>query len=72
MIENTDLKELQSLVSGMVGDIGAAASATFEVANARGFLGKDYDVIAFFDCLHDMRGPVKHVCATPKKLMAHG
>lgn len=36
----------------------------FEVAPAKGFPGKDYDLVAFFDCLHDMGDPVgaaKHV-----------
>ncbi len=38
--------------------------ATFEVATAKDFPGKDYDFVAFFDCLHDMGDPVgaaKHV-----------
>ena len=37
---------------------------TFEVAAAKSYPGKDYDLIAFFDCLHDMGDPVgaaKHV-----------
>ena len=37
---------------------------TFEVAAAKSYAGKDYDLIAFFDCLHDMGDPVgaaKHV-----------
>lgn len=32
-------------------------NATFEVADARGYRGGDYDLIAFFDCLHDMADP---------------
>lgn len=31
---------------------------TFKVANAKNFPGKDYDLVAFFDCLHDMGDPV--------------
>ncbi|MDQ2949230.1 MAG: class I SAM-dependent methyltransferase [Acidobacteriota bacterium] len=37
---------------------------TFEVTAAKSYPGKDYDLIAFFDCLHDMGDPVgaaKHV-----------
>lgn len=30
----------------------------FEVADATGYDGNDYDLIAFFDCLHDMADPV--------------
>jgi 2-polyprenyl-3-methyl-5-hydroxy-6-metoxy-1,4-benzoquinol methylase len=40
----------------------AAASgignAQFEVSDAVSYSGKDFDVIAFFDCLHDMGDPV--------------
>jgi len=35
-----------------------ASNATFEVADAVGYGGKDFDLIAFFDCLHDMGDPV--------------
>ena len=30
----------------------------FEVATAKGFPGRDYDLVTFFDCLHDMGDPV--------------
>jgi SAM-dependent methyltransferase len=33
-------------------------NATFEVADAVSYNGKDLDLIAFFDCLHDMGDPV--------------
>jgi SAM-dependent methyltransferase len=35
-----------------------AANARFEVADAVGYRDKDFDLIAFFDCLHDMADPV--------------
>ena len=35
-----------------------ADRVTFEVAAAKDFPGKDYDLVAFFDCLHDMGDPV--------------
>ena len=33
-------------------------NARFEVADATAFPGKNFDMIAFFDCLHDMADPV--------------
>jgi SAM-dependent methyltransferase len=32
-------------------------NAKFEVADATSYRGKDFDLIAFFDCLHDMADP---------------
>jgi SAM-dependent methyltransferase len=37
---------------------GVEDRVTFEVAAAKDFPGKDYDLVAFFDCLHDMGDPV--------------
>jgi 2-polyprenyl-3-methyl-5-hydroxy-6-metoxy-1,4-benzoquinol methylase len=37
---------------------GVAGRIRFEVASAKAFPGKDYDFVAFFDCLHDMGDPV--------------
>jgi SAM-dependent methyltransferase len=37
--------------------LGVAANTRFEVADARGFEGQ-YDLVAFFDCLHDLGDPV--------------
>jgi len=36
----------------------ALNNARFEVADATGYKEKDFDLIAFFDCLHDMDDPV--------------
>ena len=36
---------------------GVADRIHFEVASAKGYPGKDYDFVAFFDCLHDMGDP---------------
>ena len=33
-------------------------NAQFEVADAVSYAGKDFDLIAFFDCLHDMGDPI--------------
>ncbi|MBV9852468.1 MAG: methyltransferase domain-containing protein [Armatimonadetes bacterium] len=38
-------------------EAGVADRVTFEVAQATEFPGSDYDLIAFFDCLHDMGDP---------------
>ncbi len=38
-------------------EAGVADRATFEVASAKTFPGR-YDLVAFFDCLHDMGDPV--------------
>ena len=37
---------------------GVADRVTFNVASAKEFPGKDYDLVAVFDCLHDMGDPV--------------
>jgi hypothetical protein len=36
---------------------GVAGRVTFEVSKAKEFPGKDYDLVAVFDCLHDMGDP---------------
>ncbi|HTU15202.1 MAG TPA: class I SAM-dependent methyltransferase [Solirubrobacterales bacterium] len=44
-----------------------ADNASFEVASAKDYPGMDYDLVCFFDCLHDMGDPVgalKHVKET--------
>lgn len=37
---------------------GVADRVTFEVANAKSYPGEGFDLICFFDCLHDMGDPV--------------
>jgi len=39
-------------------EAGVADRVRFEVAAAKAFPGENYDVVAFFDCLHDMGDPV--------------
>jgi 2-polyprenyl-3-methyl-5-hydroxy-6-metoxy-1,4-benzoquinol methylase len=39
-------------------EAGVADRVTFEVAPAKSFPGNNYDLVAFFDCLHDMGDPV--------------
>jgi SAM-dependent methyltransferase len=46
---------------------GVADRVKFEVAKAKDFPGKDYSLVAFFDCLHDMgdpEGAARHVLET--------
>lgn len=45
-------------------EAGVGSNISFEVANAKEFPGTDYDLVTFFDCLHDMGDPIgasKHV-----------
>ncbi len=45
-------------------------NADFEVSSAKEFRGKGYDLVTFFDCLHDMGDPVgaaQHALTTLKK-----
>jgi SAM-dependent methyltransferase len=37
---------------------GVSDRVTFDVGDARSFPGVDYDLVCFFDCLHDMGDPV--------------
>ncbi|OLL28386.1 SAM-dependent methyltransferase [Burkholderia sp. SRS-W-2-2016] len=51
-------------------EAGVADRVSFEVASAQQFPGTDYDVVAFFDCLHDMGDPTgaaAHVLGSLKR-----
>ncbi|HEX5736785.1 MAG TPA: class I SAM-dependent methyltransferase [Blastocatellia bacterium] len=51
-------------------DAGLSDRVSFEVATAKDYPGADYDLVAFFDCLHDMGDPVgaaTHVLKSLKK-----
>ncbi|HWP42220.1 MAG TPA: methyltransferase domain-containing protein, partial [Blastocatellia bacterium] len=39
-------------------EAGVSDRVSFEVAKAKDYPGRDYDFVAFFDCLHDMGDPV--------------
>jgi SAM-dependent methyltransferase len=49
-----------------------AGNARFEVADATGYSDGDFDLIAFFDCLHDMADPVGVARHARKQLKADG
>jgi SAM-dependent methyltransferase len=49
---------------------GVSERVTFEQSAAKEYPGRDYDLVAFFDCLHDMGDPVgaaTHVLRSLKK-----
>lgn len=48
------------------------ANATFEVAKAKDFPGRDFDFIAAFDCIHDMGDPQGAVAHIKKALRPDG
>jgi len=51
----------------LAAEAGVADRVTFEVASAKDYRGAGYDLVAFFDCLHDMGDPVgaaRHVLST--------
>ena len=52
--------------------LAGLANASFEVAPASGFPGKGYDLVAFFDCLHDMGDPVTAAAHTLETLDRDG
>lgn len=40
------------------GKVGVEDRVHYEISSAKTFPGKDYDLVCFFDCLHDMGDPV--------------
>jgi SAM-dependent methyltransferase len=44
----------------------------FDVAAAKAYPGADYDLVAFFDCLHDMGDPVAAMAHTRQALKSDG
>ncbi|HEY6330869.1 MAG TPA: class I SAM-dependent methyltransferase, partial [Blastocatellia bacterium] len=51
---------------------GVSDRVKFEVASAKNFPGGEYDLIAFFDCLHDMGDPVGAAAHVLKALKPDG
>lgn len=50
-------------------EAGVSDRVSFEIAKAKDYPGSDYDLVTFFDCLHDMGDPVgaaAHVLSTLK------
>ena len=57
--------------SAMAKDAGIK-NISFEMATAKTFPGKDYDLVTFFDCLHDMGDPVGACSHVVKALSPDG
>jgi SAM-dependent methyltransferase len=53
-------------------EAGVEKRVIFEVASAADFPGSDYDLIAYFDCLHDMGDPVGAIRHAREVLAPHG
>jgi SAM-dependent methyltransferase len=51
---------------------GVADRVTFAVASAKDFPGNDYDLVAFFDCLHDMGDPTGAAAHVRKSVSRDG
>jgi ubiquinone/menaquinone biosynthesis C-methylase UbiE len=53
-------------------DAGVADRVTFEVATAKDYEPRGFDLVTFFDCLHDMGDPVGAVVHTRRALADDG
>jgi SAM-dependent methyltransferase len=53
-------------------DVGLADRVRFEVGTAKDFGGQGWDLVCFFDCLHDMGDPVGALVHTRQVLAADG
>ncbi|HEY7021665.1 MAG TPA: class I SAM-dependent methyltransferase [Ktedonobacterales bacterium] len=53
-------------------EAGVADRVTFEVAKGTDYPGTGYDLVAYFDCLHDMGDPAKSIAYTREALAPDG
>ncbi|MEO7001082.1 MAG: class I SAM-dependent methyltransferase [Ktedonobacterales bacterium] len=53
-------------------EAGIADRVTFAVTNATEYPGVDYDLVAYFDCLHDMGDPAASIRHTRQALASDG
>ena len=53
-------------------EAGVADRVTFEVAKGTDYPGTGYDLVAYFDCLHDMGDPAKSIAHTREALAPDG
>ncbi len=51
---------------------GARSNVRFEVSPAKAFTGNDYDLVTFFDCLHDMGDPAGAAAHVRQALKSDG
>src|SRR5262245_49593128 len=47
-------------------------NANFEVGTAKGYPGSDFDLMTFFDCLHDMGDPIGAAAHVKQSLKSDG
>ena len=52
--------------------VGVGERVRFEVAAAKAYRGSDYDLVCYFDCLHDMGDPVGALAHTRRALADDG
>ena len=57
---------------GVAAEAGVSGRATFSTARAETYPGTGYDLICFFDCLHDMGNPVAAAAHAAKALAPDG
>ncbi len=53
-------------------EAGVAGRVTFEVADSTNYPGEDYDLIAFFDCFHDLPDPAATALHTHRAVATNG
>jgi SAM-dependent methyltransferase len=53
-------------------DAGVSGNTSFEVAASKNYPGTDFDLVTFFDCLHDMGDPVGASAHVLKSLSKDG
>jgi SAM-dependent methyltransferase len=56
----------------LAAEAGVADRVTFEVAKGTDYPGTGYDLVAYFDCLHDMGDPAKSIRHTRQALAPEG
>jgi SAM-dependent methyltransferase len=53
-------------------DAGTGSNCSFEIASAKDYSGRDFDLVCHFDCLHDMGDPVGAAKHTLQSLKPDG
>jgi 2-polyprenyl-3-methyl-5-hydroxy-6-metoxy-1,4-benzoquinol methylase len=51
---------------------GAGANVRFEIGTAKDYAGDDFDLVTFFDCLHDMGDPAGAAAHVHQSLKSDG
>lgn len=56
----------------LAAEMGLADRVVFDVADAGSFPGTEYDLITYFDCLHDLGAPLKAIAHARNVIMPNG